>query len=112
MVGISRNYVFEVCKELEIECIEKNIETNEYLELKIQAVNSLRNIIKQYNEETGDTIEFKNSVKFAYQECLRDFIERCDNNEIVSYIQKSNLPEGIPELPKYCSFKPAKGNRG
>ena len=26
LVGISRNYVFEVCKELEIECIEKNIE--------------------------------------------------------------------------------------
>ena len=26
LVGISRNYVFEVCKELGIECIEKNIE--------------------------------------------------------------------------------------
>ena len=26
LVGISRDYVFEVCKELEIECIEKNIE--------------------------------------------------------------------------------------
>jgi branched-chain amino acid aminotransferase len=26
LVGISRNYVFEVCKELAIECIEKNIE--------------------------------------------------------------------------------------
>jgi branched-chain amino acid aminotransferase len=26
LVGISRNYVFEVCKKLGIECIEKNIE--------------------------------------------------------------------------------------
>jgi branched-chain amino acid aminotransferase len=26
LVGISRNYIFEVCKELDIECIEKNIE--------------------------------------------------------------------------------------
>jgi len=26
LVGISRNYVFEVCKELGIECVEKNIE--------------------------------------------------------------------------------------
>lgn len=26
LVGISRNYIFEICKELEIECIEKNIE--------------------------------------------------------------------------------------
>ena len=26
LVGISRNYIFELCKELEIECIEKNIE--------------------------------------------------------------------------------------
>mgnify|MGYP001185188337 CR=1 FL=1 len=27
LVGISRNYIFELCKELGIECVEKNIET-------------------------------------------------------------------------------------
>ena len=27
LIGITRNYIFDLCKELNIECIEKNIET-------------------------------------------------------------------------------------
>ena len=27
LIGITRNYIFDLCKELKIECIEKNLET-------------------------------------------------------------------------------------